>query len=268
MMPFMPSEASAHAGRLDFFIVAVHAVIITAFVGWFIWYVIALFRFRKSKNPVPNVKGIQSKLPFVAVALASLAEFTLLFGWSIPFWHEEIAAVPLDDPNVFHVRVVGQQFQWNMHYPGPDGVFGRTDPSFIESPFNEVGLDPDDPAGEDDITTIGKLYLPVNRQVIVELSTKDMIHSFFLPEFRIKQDAVPGMRIPIYFTPTKSTKEFQAETGDDTRNFEIACAQLCGINHFQMRGFVYVVDEAEFKAWYDKELETKREYADDDWDDF
>lgn len=265
-IPFYPAAASGHAYRFDTFMVVLHAVIITAFIGWFAWYCVALFRFRSSRHPKPDRQGMRTKLPFVFVALVALTEFGLLVGLSMPFWHDEIAAVPLDDPDVFRVRVVGQQFQWNVHYPGPDGVYGRSDLSLIDDQTNPLGLDPDDPAGEDDISTLGVMHLPVDRTVIVELGTKDMIHSFFLPEFRIKQDAVPGMRIPLFFRPTMTTAEFREKTGDDVRTFEIACAQLCGISHYQMRGFLYVDTAEEFDAWYAQQLELKNEY--DDWDDF
>jgi cytochrome c oxidase subunit II len=265
-IPVWPMAASEHAVRLDSFVVVLHAVIITAFIGWFVWYAVALFRFREKRHPQPDREGLRSRLPFVAVAIVALVEFGLLVGLSVPYWHDQIAAVPLDDPDAFRVRVVGQQFQWNVHYPGPDGVFGRTDAALVDDQTNLLGLDPDDPAGEDDITTLNILYLPVGRQAIVELGTKDVIHSFFLPEFRIKQDAIPGMRIPVYFRPTMTTAQLRERTGSDTRTFEIACAQLCGINHYQMRGFVYVVEQAEFDAWYAQQLEFENEY--DDWDDF
>ncbi len=100
------------------------------------------------------------------------------------------------------MRVVAEQFAWNIHYPGPDGVFGRTDPKLITAGTNPLGRVPDDPAGKDDITTINQLHLPVNKPALIYLSSKDVIHSFFLPTMRVKQDAIPGQVIPIYFTPT------------------------------------------------------------------
>jgi hypothetical protein len=90
------------------------------------------------------------------------------------------------------IEVTAEQFAWNVHYPGPDGVFGKTDLSLLDVETNPLGLDRKDPAAKDDITTLNQLYLPANKPVIVKLRSKDVIHSFNLPEFRVKQDAVPG----------------------------------------------------------------------------
>jgi len=107
------------------------------------------------------------------------------------------------------------------------------------SPINPLGLDPNDPAGKDDITTINQLHVPVGKPVIVRLSSKDVIHSFFLPVMRVKQDVIPGQVVPVWF---------QAR---EAGNFEIACAQLCGLGHYRMRGF-FIVDKADqFKSWLD-----------------
>ena len=137
------------------------------------------------------------------------------------------------------VEAVGEQFAWNFRYPGPDGVFGRTDPSLLDLQFNPIGLDMEDPAARDDIMQLNQLRVPVNRPVRVRLRAKDVLHSFALPNFRIKQDAVPGMEIDVGFQPT--------QTGE----FEIMCAQLCGLGHYRMRGFLTVQTQAEFDAWLD-----------------
>jgi cytochrome c oxidase subunit 2 len=139
------------------------------------------------------------------------------------------------------VNVIAQQFAWNIHYPGPDGVFGRRDINLVDDD-NVWGLDRSDPHGKDDITTINQLNLPVNKQVLVELTSQDVIHSFFLPQMRVKQDAIPGMEIPVYFTAVK------------TGNWEIACAQLCGLGHYRMRGFLNVQTEADYQTWTNEQL--------------
>jgi cytochrome c oxidase subunit 2 len=138
------------------------------------------------------------------------------------------------------VRVVGEQFAWNMQYPGPDGKFGRTDIKLV-APDNPLGLDRSDPAAKDDVTTINQLNLPVGKPIILHLSSKDVIHSFSLPQMRVKQDAVPGMSIPLWFTAT--------ETGD----WEINCSQLCGLGHYRMRGFYSIKSQADYDAWLKEE---------------
>jgi cytochrome c oxidase subunit 2 len=131
------------------------------------------------------------------------------------------------------VEVTAQQFAWNVRYAGKDGVFGRTDATKA-SQENPIGLDKTDPASADDVQLLNQLYLPKDRPVRVRVRSLDVIHSFFLPNFRVKQDAVPGMTTELWFVPK--------ETGD----FEIACAQHCGLGHYRMRGQVHVVEAADF----------------------
>lgn len=260
-----PELASVHGARIDDFIVFVHVIMLLAFLGWGAWYAAALFRFRRKRHPAADYRGIRNFLPFVPVAILAIAEVSLLVGFALPFWKEQIVSAA-DEPDAFVVRVIGQQFQWNVYYPGPDGVFGRTHPSLVDDVLNTVGLDNDDPAAKDDITTLNQLHLPANTPIRIYLGSKDVIHSFFLPEFRVKQDAIPGMLIPVKFTPTLTTAEFRRRMGDPERDFEIACAQLCGINHYTMRGFVTIEPREAFDAWYAVQLETKAQYADeDDW---
>ncbi len=139
------------------------------------------------------------------------------------------------------VEVRGEQFGWKARYPGPDGTFGRIDVSHYNARENPWALDPADPAGKDDIvldvSARDELHLVVNRPVDVHIRAKDVLHSFFVPAFRIKQDAVPGMVTSIWFTPTK------------TGRYEIACAELCGPLHYIMRGKIVVQTQQEFDAW-------------------
>lgn len=140
--------------------------------------------------------------------------------------------------NAIVVEVRAEQFGWIFRYPGADGSFGRVDPKLINVRTNPLGVDPADSAGEDDIVVRGgDLHLVVNRPVHVRLRSKDVLHSFFIPQFRVKQDAVPGVTIPVVFTPTR------------LGNYEIACAELCGVGHYIMRGKITVVTQAAFDAW-------------------
>jgi cytochrome c oxidase subunit II len=137
------------------------------------------------------------------------------------------------------VEVTAMQFAWYFRYPGPDGKFAATNPKLIDpSSGNEaaIGLDPSDPAAKDDVVT-GTMYLPVGREVDLTLRAVDVIHSFFVPAFRFKQDAVPGLAIHMHFTPT--------EIGE----YEIACAELCGLGHYKMHGMVHVVSQEDFDKW-------------------
>jgi cytochrome c oxidase subunit 2 len=163
----------------------------------------------------------------------------LLVGFSIPLWAKVVVQTPSEEESTV-VRVVAQQFQWNCHYPGPDGKFGPIDVKLMDDQTNPIGLNREDPAGKDDVWTINQLHLPVNKPVLIYLSSKDVIHSFSLPEMRVKQDIIPGMQIPISWTPTV--------TGD----YEIACAQLCGLGHYRMRGYMTIHTPEAFQQWLDE----------------
>ena len=137
----------------------------------------------------------------------------------------------------------------------------------VDEESNPIGL-VREANGADDIVTLNQLHLPVNQQVLIHLSSKDVIHGFGIPEMRVKQDALPGMTIPVYFTPTMTSAEFLDEIKGSAREgkgFEIACAQLCGNSHYRMRGFLTVESEDEFNDWLEEEAEYLEEGDDDDW---
>jgi cytochrome c oxidase subunit 2 len=177
-----------------------------------------------------------------------VVEGILLFGFSIPIWAARVDRRP-PESEALVVQVTGEQFAWNVHYAGLDGAFGRTDIKLIDAQSNPLGLDRDDPAAKDDVTTLNQLYLPVNRPIVVKLKSKDVIHSFNVPEFRVKQDAVPGFTIPVWFVPNVTTAERRTRAGKPESQYEIACAQLCGLGHYRMRGFVTVLSAPEFQKW-------------------
>jgi len=151
---------------------------------------------------------------------------------ALSLWAKVTAPPPAD---AVLIEVTGQQFAWNVRYPGKDGVLGKTD-HLQASQDNPIGLVKDDPAAKDDLLLLNQIYLPKDRPVRVQVRSMDVIHSFFLPNFRVKQDAMPGMTIDIWFTPT--------ELGD----FEIACAEHCGLGHYRMRGQVHVVAAAQLDS--------------------
>ena len=177
----------------------------------------------------------------------------LLFGFAVPIWAARVDRMP-PESEALVVQLTGEQFAWNVHYPGPDGKFGRTDIKLIDVQTNPLGVDRSDPAAKDDVTTLNQLYLPANKPIIVKLRSKDVIHSFNVPEFRVKQDAIPGLTIPIWFIPDVTTEQMRARTGNPEFQYEIACAQLCGLGHYRMRGFVTVQTQEEFQKWMDERV--------------
>jgi cytochrome c oxidase subunit II len=144
---------------------------------------------------------------------------------ALGLWASINSAAPAD---AMLIEVTGQQFAWNVRYPGPDGVLGKTDGSKA-SLENPIGLDKADPPAQDDVMLLNNLYLAVDRPVRLRIRSMDVIHSFFLPNFRVKQDAIPGMTTEIWFTPKEAGR------------WEIACAEHCGLGHYRMKGLVHVV---------------------------
>jgi cytochrome c oxidase subunit 2 len=231
----LPAAGSAHAADVDQLMVLVHWLMAVLFVGWSTFFIYVLVRFRRGAHPRAVHHGMRGRWSTWIEGGVLAAEIVLLAYFSIPAWSARVDAFPSEQQSTV-VRVVAEQFAWNVHYPGADGRFGRTDLALL-GPSNPLGLDRNDPAAGDDITTINQLNLPVNRPVIVHLSSKDVIHSFALPQMRVKQDAIPGIAQPVWFTPT--------ETGA----WEIPCSQLCGLGHYRMRGFYTVQSADQYAAW-------------------
>jgi cytochrome c oxidase subunit 2 len=224
----LPPLASTHAGQVDSLIGWTHIFMFVLFVGWGAFFTYCLVRFRRARNPVADYAGVKSHASSYLEVGVAVVEAILLLGFSIPLWAARVDHVPPENEALV-VEVTGEQFAWNVHYAGPDGVFGRTDITLLDLQSNPLGIDRDDPAAKDDVTTVNQLYLPVDKPVIVKLRSKDVIHSFGVPEFRVKQDAVPGLTIPIWFVPNVTTAEMRTRTGNSEFQYEIACAQLCGL---------------------------------------
>ena len=251
----LPALASTHGGQIDNMIGWVHVFMLILFVGWGAFFAYCLIRFRRSRQPVADYAGVTSHTSSYLEVGVAVVEAVLLFGFAIPIWAARVDAMP-PAKDALLIQVTGEQFAWNIHYAGNDGIFGRTKPELVDVSTNPLGLDRQDPAGKDDVTTVNQLHLPAGRPVIVRLRSKDVIHSFMLNEFRVKQDAIPGLSIPLWFVPTLTTAGVREATGNAKYDFEIACAQLCGIGHSKMRGFVTVHPAAEFDSWLAQESTT------------
>ncbi len=250
----LPLNASTHGAEIDNMIGLLHWLMLLLFVGWGVFFIYTLFRFRSSKNPNANYQGVKSHVSTYTEAGIVVIEAVLLLGFAIPIWADVMTDHPESGAEgVVEVRVVAQQFAWNIHYPGADGVFGKTDVNLLDEEINPLGLDREDPAAADDITTINTLNVPVDTKVLVQLSSKDVIHSFRLTEMRVMQDAIPGLVIPVSFEATQ------------TGNWEIACAQLCGLGHYRMRGFFNVQSQADFQAWLDQKASELGDPGEEEW---
>jgi cytochrome c oxidase subunit 2 len=259
----LPALAAAHGGQIDSLIAWMHVFMFILFFGWGGFFVYALVRFRRSRNPVANYAGVKSHASSYMEVGVAIVEGVLLFGFAIPIWAARVDHIP-PESEALVVHVTAEQFAWNVRYAGPDGAFGRTDIKLIDLQSNPLGVDRSDPPAKDDVTTLNQLYLPANRPVIVKLRSKDVIHRFGVPEFRVKQDAVPGYTIPIWFVPNVTTAEMRTRLNDPEFQYEIACAQLCGLGHYRMRGFVTVLSPEEFQQWMDGEQKKLQEQGETD----
>ena len=248
MSPWLPHLASQHGAALDRTLDIVHLLMLVLFVGWSAFFLYVLVRFRRKRNPRADYAGVTAHTSSWLEGAVALAEAVLLIGFSIPLWADRVQRFPTT-ADATRVRVVAEQFAWNVHYPGKDGVFGRTDPKLVDVQANPLGLDRSDPAAKDDVVTLNHLHLPAGRPAVVLLTSKDVIHSFALQEMRIKQDVVPGTTIPVWFVPSVTTEEMRQRTGNPSFEYEISCAQLCGLGHYRMRGFVHIETPEVFDAW-------------------
>jgi cytochrome c oxidase subunit 2 len=257
----LPPLASANGGQIDGLIGRTHIFMLILFVGWGGFFIYALIRFRRSRHPVANYTGVKSHASSYSEVAVAVVEAILLVGFSIPLWAARVDRVPSASESLV-VQVTGEQFAWNIHYAGPDGRFGRTDIKLIDLQSNPLGLDRSDPAAKDDVTTLNQLYLPVNTPIIVRLRSKDVIHSFNVPQLRVKQDAIPGLTIPIWFVPNVTTAEMRTRMGNPEFQYEIACAQLCGLGHYRMRAFVTVQSAEDFQKWLQEKIKEQQSESD------
>lgn len=233
----LPVAASTYAGQIDFGIWLIHAAMILIFVLWGIFFTYLLVKYRKRPGvPAQREDHHGSELKSLAPDfIVMIFEIGLIVFYAIPVWNRIKLRMP-DEKDAVVVEVVAEQFGWGVRYPGADGKFGRRKLELVHF-NNPIGVDVTDPAASDDLFVANELHLPLGKPALIKLGSKDVIHDFFVPEFRIKQDAVPGMEIPVWIEPTRVGK------------YELACAQLCGFGHALMRADVFVDTPEDFEAW-------------------
>ncbi len=236
-----PVNASEHGFQIDHIIEFCHWFMGALFLGWLGYFLYVLFRFHQSRHPKADHEGVRSGISTHLEFAVVLIEAVLLVGFAIPLWAKRVNRFP-DTKDAILVHAIGQQFNWNFHLPGPDGTFGKRDLDLVSN-TNPVGLDNRDAAAKDDLVVLGELHVPVNRSVIIELSSKDVIHNFALPNMRIAQDAIPGSIIPMWFKPIT------------TGTYEVVCGQLCGLGHYSMKGMLVVDTPADYQAWLKERAE-------------
>jgi len=235
---WFPEVASSHGvgidAMLNYLLVATGALFLIGHVALavLIWQGARRDRVTTRLSPTRTERVISVSL---GVVMALIAEGGVL-AIGLPVWDEYFMADPPADAVL--VEVTGKQFEWVARYPGPDGQFGRTSAELIDGAANNpIGLDDTDPAAADDIVLVGEIHAPVDRHLRIRLRSRDVIHSLFVPNLRIKQDAVPGMTPEVVVLPTREGI------------FEVGCTELCGLGHYRMQAFFHVVSSDEFDRW-------------------
>lgn len=243
------ANASAHGLFIDHMLEVVHWFMLALFIGWSIFLVYCFWRFHGSRNPRASYAGNKSKFStHLEIGVVGI-EAMLLLGFAFPIWAQRVAKNQFPDPaQSVVVHAVAEQFGWNFHYPGPDGKFGRRSLSLV-SASNPIGLNPADPDGADDFVAKNSMVLPLNKPAVIYLSSKDVIHNYAVPAMRVGQDAIPGMQVPIWFTPIRSG------------TFDIVCGQLCGANHANMVGVLEVQNPDEYDSWLKSKLPAPAAHA-------
>jgi cytochrome c oxidase subunit 2 len=238
MSPWWWTEIASNWGFIDttiiitFWVTGIVYVAVLLFVGYCIW------KYRFNENRRSEYEPEDPKLELWLIVATSLGVIIMLAPGLIAW--KQFITVP-DDATEF--EVLGQQWQWNYRLPGKDGALGKSDNRNItdENPF---GIDPKDPKGKDDILIqADDLHIPLGKPVKLLLRSMDVLHDFYVPQFRGKMDIIPGMVTYFWFTPIR------------TGNFEVLCAELCGVGHHTMRGNVIVDKQASYEKWL-KDQET------------
>lgn len=234
-LPFVPPGASVEAAAVDSVLTAIHVHIAIIAAVWSALFVYVLVRFRRRSGLAPAPRGPGLLWPLIAIGAVIAGDVIILASKALPSWSARLTPPPASLRPV-SIRVVGEQFAWNVHYPGPDGEFGPTRAQLI-SASNPLGIDRTASAARDDIGLLNVLTVPVDRPIVLELSSRDVVHSLTLVPMRVKQDMNPGMTTRTWFTPTR------------TGRWDISCSQLCGLGHYRMKGTLTVLNEEEWSQW-------------------
>lgn len=247
---FLPTASSEHGVELDFmfnmtaFFTGIVFFITHILLFWF------AFKYKSGKGNTGYYFPHSNKLEIVWTTVPAIV-LTVLVIFGLKAWLKTTGPAPQE---AMEVEAIAEQFKWTIRYSGVDGKLGKRKFDLITND-NPFGIDWTDPNSHDDFFS-DLIHLPVDKPVLFRLGAKDVLHSFYLPHFRVKMDCVPGIPTQFWFTPTETSVEKQKETNDPEFTFVLACAELCGQAHWSMRKDIVVETEEEFNAWFSKQPST------------
>jgi cytochrome c oxidase subunit II len=244
----LPELASENGHRVDTMMNLVTWFMLVLFVGWSLYLIYVLIRYRQRRNAKADYVGLKGHATTHLEIGVVIVEAILLVGFALPFWAMQVDDNKFpDNANVVKIRAMGEKFTWTFQYAGLDGNLGKADPFKIAPPITSVGIDLDDPNSLDDFENGRTMKVPINRPVIVEVVSKDVIHNLHLLPMRVAQDATPGQKSHIWFLPNKLGE------------WDIICGQLCGSGHGTMSGLIEVVSEEDWDKWVEGKSTAKIE---------
>lgn len=232
LAPWQATPAASNWGSIDTTLFITLIICGVFFIAITIFMAVAVMRYRHKEGARAAYQPENKKLELWLIIVTSVGIAGMLAPGLVVY--NDFVRVP---KNAYELEVVAQQWQWAFRFPGQDAKLGRSDIRFIDS-ANPLGLDPKDPAGQDDVLVINnEVRLPLDRPVKVLLRAKDVLHDFYVPQIRSKMDMVPGMVSYFWFTPTKTGK------------YDVLCAEYCGVGHYNMRGHMIVEEQGVFDQW-------------------
>jgi cytochrome c oxidase subunit II len=242
ILPVSASKEGVKIDQMMWITLAVTGIVFVITQILLFWFT---FKYQYRKENKAYYYPHNNKLEALWTAIPAIV-MTVLVAYGLVQWFRITKDAP---KNAFKVGIVGRQFGWFYHYPGPDNVLGKRGVKFIESGVNEIGLDFRDKYAQDDVVLNDTMYLVKDSIVDMTIQSRDVIHDVGLSHFRMKMDAVPDMPTKLKFTPSKTTEEMRKITANPDFVYEISCDQMCGSGHYKMRGVIYVGDRKEFVTW-------------------
>ena len=257
-----PPPITEHGWNVDRVLVFVHVLMGVLFVGWSLYFLYCIFKFRESNHPKADYHGARSKFWTTLAEYGVIAaEVVLIVCFAIPLWaevmnDEKLAEIKANakDGSGLEIHILAKQFDWSARYAGNDNKFSQQGIRFADKSNNPFGLDPDD-TSIDDVVVLsakdrkGAIVVPADTAVALKITSMDVIHSFKVLPLRVCKDAIPGLQLPIHFEAKTKYLDPSEENKDGEHVFLITCAQLCGDGHGSMNGYLKVVSKIKFQEW-------------------